>query len=214
MTNLTLTDYGTLTTIASLPLTILLWAFTRDHFAKFWAKGLKLILLILVAGAVFGLWRFGWLDWVAKDIRLKVWLAVLISLALIAVPFLSAWTWFRLRREFRALDWHNYTKDEILGVVWEWRYRGNQTMQNTLSAFCPRTDCSCRLDFQEHRGFHGEVKTVLRCPHCGFSRPYDEMDERELLRRVELEIERRIKTDAFKNVLFAQDKDKYERPKN
>jgi hypothetical protein len=100
------------------------------------------------------------------------------------------------------LDWHNYVSDEIFGVRWEWRYKGNMLDCDSLAGFCPKQGCMNRLE----SGFDPQNPTPavdifnppvsMTCHRCRFKRHFD-CDEETLQQRVVNEIERLVKTGQY-----------------
>jgi hypothetical protein len=178
-TNWNLQDCANLAQIIgllALPLSVVLWYFTKEHFNSFWRNWRKPIFWILacaagLAAAVTAA-RHGWLT---KQVQLPVWIFVL-SLALVLAVLWVAYlliealgsktparrtftprspgppqsvphqTAFPPEREPGPLD---YKGDDIFGVSWSWDYWGHTINDSTITAFCPLDKCRCRLDWKD-----------------------------------------------------------------
>jgi hypothetical protein len=146
--------------------------------------------------------------WLLKPIPIPAWCVIVFSLVFaVAVGFLSR-AWFLLKSQgipFSAVKtekWRNYTSDVIEDVTWEWKYRLDLHSPVTLhlTAFCAKEECKCRLKVSEEYikppvGYP-IARASVKCPHCPFYKRFDCTQE-ELFQRVNLEIERRIRTGAF-----------------
>lgn len=173
----TLSDYANLAQIVSIPLTIAVWFFTREHFVKFWKSFSWLFWILVSALIVLTVWRFGWLDWVSAIVNsltarvaTPVWCLILLvafGMILVVAIQMIARSYknptIRVQRPLHTMqapqpeptqvqekqppDWRNYVTDEIFGVEWQWRYLGNR-LDEVLGAFCPNKNCKCRLEDQ------------------------------------------------------------------
>ena len=193
--NVTVSDLANYAQILSVPLTVLAWLVTKERFAKFWKKRLKIIFTAFGIITLIGLWRLGWLSWLSFRVSWPIWSLILLSFSWLAVARGIAAFDNLFRKEVNELD---YTTDEIFGVEWNWCYVRGQLKQTELAAFCPNQQCACRL---EQRSSSDErVYVSLICEHCGFVKHF-EWSRQELNRRVVLEIERRLRTGEFKRRL-------------
>jgi hypothetical protein len=199
---MTLTDYASWASILSLPLSVVLWLFTRESAAKFWKEWFGWIFLGAIILVLFAAWHMGWLSWLAKPITWPMWGLILLGLGSFVLPLLC----FGLIKLFSEqpiisqLDWHNYVDDEIFGVSWNWNYFGDK-LGSELSAFCPRQDCKCRLksELNNNARFNPsryDFPISLICSRCGFRKDFDS-DFESLKRDVFFEIERRLNTKEF-----------------
>ncbi len=201
---MTLSDYASWASILSLPLSVVLWFFTREAAAKFWKDWLGWIIIGAIILGLLASWHMGWLSWLTKPITWPVWGLILLG---IGGCILALLCWFVVKMFDEQpiipmqLDWHNYTHDEIFGVRWNWSYVGNQ-ISDQLSVFCPRQNCcKCRLKSELNNNarfnpgkYYPPISLV--CSHCGFKQDYD-CDFESLKRDVLFEIERRINTKEF-----------------
>ncbi len=199
---MTLSDYASWASILSLPLSVVLWLFTRESAAKFWKNWFG---WILFGGFVLGLaaaWHLGWLSWLTKPVAWPVWGLILFGVGSFILP-LFCWVLMKLFGEqsiVSQLDWHNYVNDEVFGVSWHWNYLGDK-LNDDLSAFCPNHNCKCRLRSELNRNApfnpsRYESPVSLVCPRCGFQKDFDS-DFESIKRDVLFEIERRLNTKEF-----------------
>jgi hypothetical protein len=209
-----LSDVGNIAQILSPPLAILLWWFKREEFAKKWKKP-KLRLLIFAGIPVYGIWYCGLLNVFFHRVEVPVWILIVGGVLVVAIISFGIWRlrdWVIERKDSRkgamvSPNYRDYTHDKIFDVNWHWNYRGN--VIDSPEAFCPVTDCQHRLEMKvnlgQSKGHYQppEVYCSLHCPRCNFQKDY-QWDERELLRRVSLEIERLINTGQFQQRLAAQ----------
>jgi uncharacterized membrane protein len=82
---LSLDKLANIAQIISVPLTILVWLFTREKFAEFWRKRGRVILAITVVLALVALWRIGWLNWLQYQVTWPIWGLLLYPLVLLCV---------------------------------------------------------------------------------------------------------------------------------
>lgn len=193
--NWKLSDYANLAQILSIPVAFGVWYFTREQGAKFWKKWRVLIFGLLGIVALIGAGRWGCFDWLKHDARLPLWLFVLIGL-LVLLFFWVVWLVGSHQRTRKPdSDRLSYKNDEIFGVVWIWTYCFGLIDIHSFVAFCPRDDCRCRLELRDNiecwRGY--EMPVYHLCPRCGFRNNY-EWTKSDLLKRVTVEVERRINT--------------------
>ena len=192
--NISISDLANIATILSLPLTIFTWLFTRERFSKFWKKSLKWILVIVAVIAVVGLWRMGWLNWLQYEFMCPVWLLILLSFSGLSVALCVLAVCYFLNR---TPDYFSYVSDNIFGIKWQWRWQAGKLREHNLVPFCPRQECSCRLDPQEMSGYQAIDDISLVCDHCGFTKRFD-CNWDELRWKVVKEIDRRIRKEEFK----------------
>ena len=194
----------------------------REKLNEYLGKHWKLFAVVLGTGGVCALYLYGWPDWTRAwlkwflhRVEVPVWILILGGLVLAAAPvgILLFLLWAYSQKVSgetgspRQLTPSHYTSDEIFGVEWTWTYRGN--VINHPEAFCPRSACNCRLDLVDDFNRAsvglglGPIPVTLVCPHCSFRHNVD-WDENELLRRVSIEIERRIRAGEFQDRLAAR----------
>jgi hypothetical protein len=195
--NISISDLANIATIVSVPLTILTWLLTRDHFTKFWKKWLKWILTIVVVIGIVGLWHMGWLNWLQYRFPCPVWVLILLPLAGLAIVscIIAA-----IALLDRTPDRLSYLSDHIFGVEWHWQCPGGKLREYSLVPYCPKSGCSCQLDPREMSGYQAIGDISLVCDHCGFRKDFD-CNWDELKWKVIKEIDRRIRTGEFKEML-------------
>jgi hypothetical protein len=227
--NWTLSDYANLAQILSIPLAIVLWFFTKERVAMFWAKWWKLIFGVLGIVTLFAFWRLDWLHWLSRPVTLPLWLLILLlvliagfGVLLIATSLKNPLLQIGMSHESSPMqrnstqpaqpsqsDWHNFVSDEIFGVLWKWRYVHNKLDEYSLVGFCPRQDCMNRLDidFDPQNPNLGAnpygLPETMTCHRCGFKRHFD-CDRQTLTRRVFNEIERLVHTGQYVERLKAE----------
>jgi hypothetical protein len=220
-----LSDVANLAQIISIPLTVLLWFFTKEHVAGFWKKWWRLIFSVLAVVTIVGAWRQGWFSWLTHSTALPIWVLILI---LFGGPLLGFIIWSvisslpskpventtKIDRSQSVpkqstqpvkpiqIDWHNFVSDEIFGVLWRWDYYGNTINDRSLTAFCPRPGCMNRLESELDpanpnfgRQHYGFPETMT-CHRCGFKHHFD-CDSETVRRRVVNEIERLVNTGQY-----------------
>lgn len=180
--------------LLGLPLSIVLWFFTRAHFDSFWQKWRRTIFWSLVIACATGAAFRGWLSWLGIGVKLPIW-ALIVGLTLtgsVTFVLIRLFVLIERRKHQQAtLDASNYTTDIIFNVEWTWTYKDN--FIHEPQAFCPRQQCRARMDVSED--FFNR-STTLTCPNCAFRQTY-QLPRTELKRRVEIEIERRVRTGEF-----------------
>lgn len=191
-------DIANWVTIASLPIAILTWLFTREVFAKFWKRSWKFLICGTALLAIFGAWRFGWLNCLGAHINLPLWAVISLALSgFVIVPIAI----FVLRHP--QPEYLNYVVDTIFDIEWHWQYLEGSLKGDTFSAFCPEAGCSCRLHVEgltQSTPF-GQPDTIsLQCQNCGLRRDYN-TSWSQLRHRAMIEVERRIRTGEFREHL-------------
>ena len=199
---MTLSDYASCASILSLPLSVVLWLFTRETAAKFWKNWFGRIFFVGFILGLVAVWHMGWLSWLTKPVVWPVWALILLGVGGLVLPLLY-WGLIKLfgkQSIISQLNWRNYVNDEIFGVNWHWNYLGDK-LYDDLSAFCPDHKCKCRLRSEPNRNApfnpnRYESPISLVCPRCGFQKDFDS-DFESIKRNVFIEIERRLNTKEF-----------------
>lgn len=197
--NITLSDLGNYAQILSLPLSVLLWRVTAERFGRFWKRWKRIVFLILSSVALGAAWRLGWIGWATQLVHIPVWGVCLLG---ISGFFLSWLIWKTVRWMANASANQKRESGIVEDVEWHWRLVGDRIDGNSLTALCPDASCRHRLDSEDvgHIGDQYGYQLVdhirLVCPRCGFRRDYN-CNQRELVRRVGLEIERRFQTGEY-----------------
>jgi len=199
--NISLDDLGNIATIVNIPLLILTWFFTREHFAKFWKKWFKWILVIAVFTTTLFLWHKGWLNWLQYRFACPVWALILLSMGGLAI---ASFIMFLIALLNRTPDHSLYLSDNIFGIEWCWQPQGRTLHEDDLVPYCPTPGCSCRLDPLELSGYQVVDDISLVCDHCGFKKDFD-CNWDTLRWKALKEIDRRIRTGEFKERLSKND---------
>lgn len=195
--NISISDLANIATILSVPLAILTWLLTRERFAKFWKKRLKWILVIVAVIAIAGLSRMGWLNWLQHKFMCPVWVLILLSFSGLVIALCVLAVCYFLNR---TSDHFSYVSDNIFGIEWQWCWQAGKLYKNNLVPICPKPRCSCRLDPREMSGYQAIDDISLICDHCGLRKDFD-CDWDELRWKVIKEIDRRVRTEEFKERL-------------
>ena len=98
-------------------------------------------------------------------------------------------------------EFYAYNKDEFFNAVWRWSYSGNGLPEDAAS-FCP--NCDMQLVYHEdHGGYRaaGLTNTILFCEICNERITDVEGDYDHLESRVLREIERKVRSNEYKQNL-------------
>ena len=193
---MTLPEAGNLAQVLSFPFAVLLWAATQRIAPRFWKKWAGPVLSTAAVVTLVALWRSRILNSLGARLHVPGWLVLVLGLLAVLVS-LICWSLTHAGKAQR--DWRDYVSDELLGLVWHWRYARNEIQELSLSAFCPH--CRHRLQPQQdadHRPPGPKTAPVtLLCPHCGFKREFDSHFD-QLKAKVIAEIERRLNTGEYR----------------
>jgi hypothetical protein len=205
-----LEEWSWVAAIAALPLTVLTWFIDREQAKKFLKDHAGLIIAAFAVVIVYALWLRGWFNWLTHPVTWPVWVCILLGIAGLAFGAGIIYLIFRassgegLPFQISPFD---YKTDEIFGVKWVWSFCYQQLNEDSLTAFCPRSNCRNRLMKREdhdrmrmrHGGYGGSliVPISFTCRNCGFSHQFDS-SWGELKRDVLEEVERRINTGEFR----------------
>jgi hypothetical protein len=202
--NMSLNDLASYATVATIPLTIILWLVTRELFMAFWKRWWRQIGVVAVLLTLVGLYRTGWLNWLGHRVALPVYGLLLVPVIGLAVIWFILWLATAVKSKSSsstAVTAHlSYVSDNIFGIQWKWDYTYGKLLENTVSAFCPEPSCRCRLVAQRRSMYHAVDWIELVCPHCGFHKEF-EKNWQQLVHLVLLEVERRINTGEFRSGL-------------
>ena len=204
---MTLEHWSWVAGIAAIPLGILAWLIDRERAKKLIGDNNGLIVAAFAIIIFYVLWSHGWFHWLTHPVTWPVW-------ALILLGIFGFIFWGGIQfcvklatspEQPRPISPHEYTTDEVEGIVWRWDYRGDK-FHDQLDAFCPNNACKCRLTMKsDHdrislRGFGPGAHVVnpisFLCSKCGFKRSFDS-DWNKVKHEVFLELERRINTGEF-----------------
>ncbi len=86
-------------------------------------------------------------------------------------------------------NWKSYQRDNFFGLLWVWRYSGNRI--ENLHSLCP--NCEYQVLPREASAF-GIDRFECKCDDCGYSAGSFEGEPRELLQKVELKIQKEVRT--------------------
>lgn len=131
-----------------------------------------------------------------SSIPVPVWLIVLLS-PLIISTLIRMYAALR-QKDTEHQNWLDYKQDEIMGMIWRWRYTSYQGEIENIWCFCP--DDNTELVYED--GYSLRFPTVsFRCETCGRKfGPFDG-DRHHVLGMAERQIRRKIRTDEWKAVV-------------
>ncbi len=163
---------------------------------KFWKehKGEIIVgLIVTVAGSIvlslsqqFRELAIKGLEKIQAEVTIPLyWLLTMFALGVLVTRVLI----WKANKKTKTLS--DYDRDEVSGFVWEW---SNSTLglPRRFTPLCPK--CLAELLFVAD----GSDKTHYRCISCGFKKNCN-MDHDVLLKFVEIEIDKRIRTGDWKN---------------
>ena len=140
---------------------------------------------------------------------LDVWMVILWVLAVILILISSfVLGMFYLRRLLRGSlsepPWEQYISDTIFDIQWGWQWHYYKL--SYLTALCPK--CSNRLDF-ENTYVQNNIRSlkpgcIFICDNCDFKREFPRKSVSEILLKIKKEVDRRIRTGEFKQILEGQ----------
>lgn len=131
--------------------------------------------------------------------RIPVWLILLLGVIVLG---------FIIRKNRKPVlevdttpEFYAYNQDEFFNAVWRWSYSGSGLPEDAAS-FCP--NCDMQLVYHEdHGGYRaaGLTNTILFCERCNERITDLEGDYDHLESRVLREIERKVRTNEYKQNL-------------
>ncbi len=213
-----LEEWSWIAAIAALPLSIVLsivtWLIDREQAKKFLKDHAGLIFAAFAVVILYALWLRGWFNWLAHPVTWPVWAFILLAIGGLAIVAGVVYLIFRtstgegLPFQISPFD---YKTDEIFGVKWMWDFYYQQLNEDSLTAFCPRSNCKNRLTMREdhdrmavrHSGYGGSliIPISFTCRNCGFTHQFDSTWP-QLKRDVLEEVERRINTGEFRQKML------------
>ena len=101
----------------------------------------------------------------------------------------------RARRTRRPPAFHAYTRDQILGVRWTWRWDGNRVVG--LTARCPIDGMP--LVFGP-TGYAAAMRTTGRCEKCTERWDFEYRNQAEIDQAAAREINRKVHTEEWRDV--------------
>lgn len=163
--------------------------------------GLIVAFLVWMSSLIPGLWSSVWsftrsaARWFfTEHVSLPVWLLVLLSLAaavLLLVGFVRLVQAFTLRET----TWYDYKSDRFFEMVWRWAYSSSGNIQD-LCCFCPNDDTVLVPVAQWNPD-----RVVFRCDTCRSEFGPIESDFKEAIRKVKRQIDRKLRTDEWKQTV-------------
>lgn len=88
------------------------------------------------------------------------------------------------------VSWKSYQRDNFFGLLWAWRYSGNSI--EGLHSLCP--NCEYQVLPRDASAFEAVPRFECKCDDCGYSAGSFEGEPRELLHKVELKIQKELRT--------------------
>jgi hypothetical protein len=92
-----------------------------------------------------------------------------------------------------GVSFKNYTKDNFFGLLWMWRYSGNGI--DNLHSLCPR--CQYQILPKDASFYAAVPRYDYICDDCGYSAGSIEGDPEELHQKVELKIQKALRTGEW-----------------
>jgi|ERR1039458_3665497 hypothetical protein len=199
--------------IISPVLIVLTWAINRRDFFDVFRRRWKLILPAFVIVALYALWVRGYFMWLFNRVTLPVLELIVFAVLLLALPIGLWFLVHALQENVKQLqptpeplrpDPRNFVNDEILGVMWHWRYDMSGMLDvDSLLPICPGDTCRNRLDmrtdFQRYSNMrpnpYGPPVSFV-CSRCHFTREFD-YSWIQLQQDLGKEIERRINIGEY-----------------
>lgn len=119
------------------------------------------------------------------------WLLAIIFLLFLRVILVKTKEWLNGNKPRPAFE--SYTKDYFFGLLWEWRYSGNQI--NDLQSLCPK--CKYQIFPKPINPYTSRPKSECTCSDCGYSADTIEGTPEELNQKVKLKIEKALRTNKW-----------------
>ena len=103
--------------LASVPITVLLWWFTREKLRSFWSRCGKIVRVLVIIVTLWVVVRLGWLRWLERLVILPLWAV----LGLSAGPALLTIVGQRIYRRTEVLENRPTVPLPFLahGVLWQ-----------------------------------------------------------------------------------------------
>ncbi|MDX1505144.1 MAG: hypothetical protein R3221_05475, partial [Spongiibacter sp.] len=89
--------------------------------------------------------------------------------------------------------WKSYNKDNFFGLLWSWRYTGNQI--DNLHSLCPR--CEYQILPSDASSFSAVPRYDYSCEDCGYSAGSFVGYPEELYQKVQLKIQKALRTGQW-----------------
>lgn len=166
-----------------------------------WSKVIATGILALLA--YVGAYLLGLLPAIV-DFFVRLWSFLIASsslpnwlIAIMAIPCLMlGWALLvelkdRMSNEdSEPVNWKSYKKDNFFGLLWVWGYSGNRI--DGLHSLCP--NCEYQILPRNVSAYAVVPRFECICDDCGCSAGSFEGDPRELLYKVELKIQKEVRT--------------------
>ncbi|WP_413664871.1 hypothetical protein ACG1BZ_06285 [Microbulbifer sp. CNSA002] len=91
--------------------------------------------------------------------------------------------------------WKSYTRDNFLGLLWSWRYTGNKIYN--LHSLCPQ--CEYQILPKDVSAFSAVPRYDYSCEDCGYSAGSFEGYPEDLLQKVQLKIQKGLRTGQWES---------------
>jgi hypothetical protein len=88
------------------------------------------------------------------------------------------------------VNWNSYQRDNFFGLLWGWRYSGNSI--EGLHSLCP--NCEYQVLPRDVSSYIAVPRFECKCEDCGYSAGSFKGEPRELLHKVELKIQKELRT--------------------
>jgi hypothetical protein len=129
-------------------------------------------------------------------VKIPSWVFVLLLVAVLVLILIGAVFIVAMfaHDENQEASWRLYTRDQFFGVNWEWSYTTAGEIAN-LWCRCPQDETALIYGTS-----YGGIVTEFKCETCGtkFAPPGDGGDKGQILGLIERQIDRKIKTGAWK----------------
>jgi hypothetical protein len=149
---------------------------------------------------LFGVWpaigsaiRKGW-DFTVASTPTPNWLLGLMAIpCIIFILALIADIRGRFSENKTTKTWKSYTRDNFFGLLWSWRYSGNQI--ENLHSLCPR--CEYQILPKAASSYVSVPIYDYSCDDCGYSAGSFESYPDELHQKVQLKIQKALRTGQW-----------------
>lgn len=99
----------------------------------------------------------------------------------------------RLANDESGVSFQNYTRDNLFGLLWVWRYSGGRI--NNLHSLCPH--CQYQIIPKNDSSFAAVPRYDYACDDCGYSAGSIGGNPSELHQKVELKIQKALRTGEW-----------------
>ncbi len=205
---------------------------SRDEKSQVWTGIISTVVGGLILAAVYALWPAvrEWINGVFKYIGSALVSAWSYLLSSIEIPWLLFWLLIllaiptlwkivspivnkirKIPAEQTEPNLKEYVEDRFLNLIWRWKFTKNGFPDTSLWCFCP--ECNTRVVVVYRHGRAGALGTSLFCETCGEEKFFvDGKDRDDIKGMISRQIERRINTGEWKDVVMILRKTKPEPP--